>query len=372
MDANSRPKVLTFVTRLKGLEVAGLESQIYEEYVRISKICDLIVISEDVQLVGNETFSSVKVPKISIPKIRGFLKIIFYILAAFREHKKYDIIYVRTYAPPELLASLFSRILLQKKLIVLIPGYWVFSGNSTRAKFLRCIMKKLLSKTDKIILYSSLMIANIEDLLGNLNRNKIQIIKSAIDVERFVPHKSTQENSLICVSRIHPLKGIDNIIRIIPPLKNIIPDIKLKLVGTIESNDYFQYLNRMIAENNCATNVDFCGPVPNEKIIDYYTSSKVFILLSKSEGIPRSLLEAMACGKAVIATPISGIPDVIENKVNGFLFNPDDKKLVETIIKLLMDDKYCNEIGLNARKTIESNFTWNQFIKNLELVFRSI
>jgi glycosyltransferase involved in cell wall biosynthesis len=93
--------------------------------------------------------------------------------------------------------------------------------------------------------------------------------------------------------------------------------------------------------------------------------------MGRNEGIPRSILEAMACGKPVIAAPNSGIPDVIEDGINGFLVNNNQPNLLaEKIVTLLNDEKYRENIGKSARKTIEEKFSWESFVEQITKLFR--
>ena len=123
----------------------------------------------------------------------------------------------------------------------------------------------------------------------------------------------------------------------------------------------------------CKNYVHFIGPIPNEKILKYYQSSSIFVLLGVGEGMPRSILEAMACGMPVISVPNAGIPDVIKSGENGYLVpNNCPKAIAEKIIILLNDHSKLSDMGLAARMSMKNEFTWNNFIEKLSNLFRSL
>ena len=364
--------MLTYVSRFLGDIVPGLESQIYEEYIRFSKQICLIVITEEISPDQHyKNLSHVKVPRISVPKIRGLFKILSYVLATMRYKNKYDLVYVRTFSPPELIAGIIAKKILKKPLILLIPGSWMFIDNSLKTRIFKSIYHRAIISASTIIIYSNLITPEIENLLGKIDQSKIVIIKNAVDTVRFKPSSSHNNNTILYVGRINPLKRIEDIITAMPTIIKSNPDVKINIVGLIESKNYLQNLKNLALKLNCEKSINFLGPIPHDKIISYYTDSQVFVFMGRNEGIPRSILEAMACGKPVIAAPNSGIPDVIEDGINGFLVNNNQPNLLaEKIITLLNDKKYRENIGQSARKTIEEKFTWELFIEQIMKIFR--
>jgi glycosyltransferase involved in cell wall biosynthesis len=84
------------------------------------------------------------------------------------------------------------------------------------------------------------------------------------------------------------------------------------------------------------------------------------------DGIPNVLLEAMALGKPVISSSVGGIPELIEDRVNGFLVRPDDPEQLADAIKRLMNDKDLAEtIGRSAKERIKASFEITETIKPL-------
>jgi glycosyltransferase involved in cell wall biosynthesis len=99
-------------------------------------------------------------------------------------------------------------------------------------------------------------------------------------------------------------------------------------------------------------------------------SSTIFILPSYAEGMPMALLEAMSWEMPVIATPVGGIPQVVENGVNGLLVAPGDiDGLAAAIRSLLEDTALCERLGAAARATVETGFSLNEALAKLSGIY---
>lgn len=105
-----------------------------------------------------------------------------------------------------------------------------------------------------------------------------------------------------------------------------------------------------------------------EQLAKEYQSAQVFLNTSTISPIPTSLLEAMACGCAVVSTATCMIPEIIENGVNGFISN-DEEELSE-YIKMLLDSSYTRErLGIAARETILNKFSEENFVNSWNNIF---
>ena len=101
--------------------------------------------------------------------------------------------------------------------------------------------------------------------------------------------------------------------------------------------------------------VKFLGSVPNNEIAETYNSYAVYVLCSFYEGNPKTLLEAMACGCAVIGTDVPGIRSIISHKKNGLLIDNRPSSLKESILNILSDNKLRDTLTVNAIEYIKNN-----------------
>jgi glycosyltransferase involved in cell wall biosynthesis len=96
----------------------------------------------------------------------------------------------------------------------------------------------------------------------------------------------------------------------------------------------------------------------------------LFVMPSLQEGLGLSIMEAMACGLAVVASEVGGIRNLIRDGFNGSLVKPKDiKKLYEVILELLKDKDKARLYGLNAHKTIANNFSQEKMVLETERVY---
>lgn len=178
------------------------------------------------------------------------------------------------------------------------------------------------------------------------NPNPFQVISE-------VQLKSTflkRNNTLLAVGDLNrwDVKGFDTLIRTIVKVKQVIPDIKLHIAGYSENNIGLDYLNELSESLGVKEHVTFLGGISNME--ELYQSYTAYILSSRNEGFPMTILESLSQGCPVIAFDcISGPEDIIENEVDGLLVkdqNIDD--LSEKIINLMNDSELRLNISLNA------------------------
>lgn len=149
---------------------------------------------------------------------------------------------------------------------------------------------------------------------------KIQVLRNGVDLAKFCPgdreaaraRMGFNGTTLLSVGNLIPLKGHDIAIRALANL----PDKRLVIVGDGPEHANLQSLAQRIG---VADRVRFFGRVPHEALPDIYRASDVLLLLSTNEGLANVLLEAMACGTPVVATPAGGTPEVIATPNAGEL-----------------------------------------------------
>ena len=130
-------------------------------------------------------------------------------------------------------------------------------------------------------------------------------------------------------------------------------------------------IEKRVRELRLEENVELAGFVPERLLPYYYNAADYFVIPSSSgEGLPLVLLEAMACGLPVIVTTVGGIPEIIENMVNGVLVPPRNPEAMAEIISTLLSNKELGlAIGNKARKTVEGEFTWEENLRQLQKVY---
>jgi glycosyltransferase involved in cell wall biosynthesis len=112
--------------------------------------------------------------------------------------------------------------------------------------------------------------------------------------------------------------------------------------------------------------VDFRGALPQDQLPERLNAAGVFVLCSKYEGHPKALLEAMSCGLPVVGNDVDGIREVVEHGRTGLLCGAGPASIREAIDRLAADEGLRTELGTNARRHVENNFSI-EIVANNEL-----
>jgi len=230
----------------------------------------------------------------------------------------------------------------------------------------KIITPYLINKFDKIISITKWELPYLLNL--GIKKEKIVYIPNGIPQEFFKLKKisKTKKNNILFLGRISPIKNLELIIN---SLKNI-KTLNLDIVGPYEKN-YKRILDTLIKKSKLKGHINFLLPIYDlSKKINLIDNYNIFILPSKREAMPQSLIEAMARGKIVISSNTQGGKEIIENNKNGFLFDLEvEDSLIKSLEKTInLTSIQKSKIQKNAIKTAEK-FKWNLLIKNLEKLF---
>jgi len=193
----------------------------------------------------------------------------------------------------------------------------------------------------------------------NLQLDGIPLTPNPIDIDFFKPGESKIATNgtptVLYVGRLEFRKGVHVLMRAIPGVLKVIPEARFIFVG--RDSGMKSYLINKINQTGYFNNISIVDGVPRYKLRDFYQNCTVCVLPSLWENHPYTCLEAMGCGKPVIATNIGGFPEIIENGVNGVLVDAGSSiKLADAIIRLLLNKNLCEDLGRNARGTMESDY----------------
>lgn len=254
--------------------------------------------------------------------------------------------------------------------------------NSFIFKVMRWIEKMVIIRADAVIVVSSKLKKWVIQEL-NADEQKVFVIPNGIDPEKFRPFDASSVRSnlgyslndkiIVFVKAFTEQSGIKFLIQSIPHIYKEHPEIKLLAIG---GGPLFDELFREVERLNLKDQVKLLNSVPNEKIPSYLNASDIFVFPSipmsqAEETFGISLIEAMACGKPVIATSIGGPKEIIEGGTNvGILIPPNDPVAIsESVIKLLDHPHQAKKIGENARSHVISRYTWDLIFEETQKVY---
>ncbi len=329
-------KILQIIPSLK---IGGAETMMCNLSCELAKQNHEVVV---VAFYETETFLNEKLKKsgvkvIGIDKKSGFnfktLKIIKNIIKI----EKPDVIHTHLYV---------------------LPYVWLVSGKTKIVHTLHSIAPKEQSGIGKKIcqfIYKhskkctavaiSKMVKKSFDDEYNYNF-KMPIIENGIDFDNILKKENYKFNdsiNIFHVGSLIPVKNHELMINSLKELTNKYKNLKLNFYG---GGYLLEELKNIVSEGNLTDNIAFEGVKSN--INEILKEGDIFILPSQHEGLPLSLLEAMAAGLPCIAANVGGIPDVIEDNVDGVLIQPNEKELIEALEKIILDEKFRKKIGKNA------------------------
>ena len=208
--------------------------------------------------------------------------------------------------------------------------------------------QKILFKTGKAIPVAiSPIVKNSIIKLYELSPGNIPMIFNGIDLSRFKPKSDyTQHTPFTClhIGRFSEQKNHETMLVALKQLIDEGLNVKFVFLG---EGDRYEQIVEMANQMNIIDYIEFAGVTGD--IRPYLDKSDLFMLPSKWEGMPITLIEAMAAGMPIIAAKVGGVPDMIENGRTGILISPGVKELAMSIQNLSQSYNLRRYIGMNAR-----------------------
>lgn len=202
---------------------------------------------------------------------------------------------------------------------------------------------------------------------------RIQIIPNPIDLKQFYPlPEETNTPMILFVGRFQELKGIFVLAEAIPRVLKEFPKAEFILIGPDSSSKKINgscrgYLRNKIKDKR----VIFYEEMSREELIKFYHKSWICVFPSLYDTFPITALEAIACGKAVIATKVGGLAEIIEDKISGLLIPVANAEALTTaIIELLSNGSYRKQLGENAFKRAREYFDLEKIAHNTLKIYQ--
>lgn len=219
---------------------------------------------------------------------------------------------------------------------------------------------------------------------------KVTVIYNGVDLAEHVFQKepvfraqmgiSAETLLLGIVGRILADKGHHVLVQALVHVYRAGVDFRLAIIGPTEPSSgdpyqadqaYLTDLRLMITKLELKERIIFCGPQPDMPAV--YRALDILLLPTFQEGFGRTLVEAMAAERSVVASAVGGTPEVVEPNVTGLLVPPGDpRSLAEAILTLARDREMARRMGLEGRKRVERLFTIQQNVAQTEVLYRQV
>jgi mannosylfructose-phosphate synthase len=208
---------------------------------------------------------------------------------------------------------------------------------------------------------------------------KTAVIPPGVDIYTFHRAKAgeiTLETGLpgryiLCLSRLDTNKGHDLLLNAFNIVSRSIPDIHLVIAGgspkpRLRELEVIARMRAIIRKNQLHDKVHIVGYVPDDLLAIYYRQAELFVLPSVFEPFGMTTLEAMACGKPVVASKLGGIREVISSGINGLLVDPSNEvEFSDGMVSLLQDRRLAQLMGEAALSTVLKHFSWKAIAKRI-------
>ncbi len=302
-----------------------------------------ITASEDIQILP-----SFKLRKVKSQSLRDLIFYFFLLIKIMQQKKRFDIVHVHGDWSAFLFGLLVARLTKPSKLVA------GFHGVSSRGKW-RYIYSFIFKK------YSVIYATGVQDAVyfKTLTKTIVHSQHSGID-EVFLKIPESTANRLfdvVCVGSFVPIKNFDLIVDIAA----LMPKVTFLLIG--------DGVQKSLIESNCRnraiSNITFLGHLPPIGVAQQLRNAKIFLTTSFGEGTPTALLEAMACGLAVITSKSNDYDKLIKAGKNGYIVDGFQASNYVERIQMLLDNKnLLLEITHNNKQQTRS-YGWPEVAKRI-------
>jgi len=288
----------------------------------------------------------------------------FVILRLWKSMKKYkpDVVNVQCIG---LNASyiLFLSYFYKFKVVVFMQYFGIIS--SLPKKITGISNKILLKRADYVTSCSQRLLDAVQRYVPEI-KNKSTVIPNGFDPEEFktVSKYSYARPYIFSLGRFCKIhKGFDILIMAFKSVVDKGYDVDLIIAGYgPEREDYELLVNLLRLKDR----IKFLEGVDRGDIVRLFNGCEFFVLPSRNDACPLVNLEAMAAGKAIVATNVNGVPEIIKDGINGILVRAqDDKALADGLIRLLNDSELRNKLGENGKRIVK-DYEWEK-IANMYL-----
>jgi glycosyltransferase involved in cell wall biosynthesis len=322
----------------------------------------------------------------------------FYAIKKLKElDKTRGIDVVHTHATASLLYSLTRRFTTVKKPLfnhihtttlggmaqnIASPVQYSFSA-AIRTNFWNNVsllrQKAMWKRADILIAVSNAIKDELVKYYG-ISSQKVRVIHNGVDIDLFRKVKEglelkeklglSEKRVVLFVGHFGLRKGLHYLLKAITKVSKRIPNVFLLAVGGtpkwLRTDVYWNILRESIKNLKITPFVRLMDKIPNQELPKYYSMADVFVLPTLYDPCPKVILEAMACETPIIASNVSGIPELIKNGHEGILIpSKNSNLLADKIIELLENQDDAKLMGENAWTRVDSDFTWNICAKKI-------
>lgn len=296
----------------------------------------------------------------------------FSIIKKIREYvKEENIDIIHSHGYREDMYAYFAR-----KSTKLVATNHLWKRTTLKLKIYAWLDALLLRKFDHVIAVSDEILLDMKN--SGISPRKMNMISNGINIQRCQIEETKKESKkilniaedklvLVTISSLTPEKGIKVALDAVGQLIKNYPNILLLIVGDGRDSEYLKQYSK---DTNLSNHVTFLGR--REDVNRLLNAADIYLIPSFKEGLPISLLEAMAAGKPVIATAVGQVPEVISSDVGVLIKSGSLSELTSSIKRLIDDEAMRKKLSFNASQHIKENYSSNRMTKENVAIYKSV
>lgn len=313
--------------------------------------------------------------KLSIPNILiAFSQYIRFFLALIRYRP--NIIHLHTSQGIAWLKDTFFVIagkIFRRHVVLHIHGGNFVELNNQDHRFVQAYTRYVLGLVDAVISVSTEWKNRFSKFVPD---DRVFPLKNCIDVQAIQPNVSitpTAIANLLFVGRIGQKKGAFDLVDAMHLIQADGMDVHAWMAGPEERDGDFEIIRERLDRYQLSSTCDLLGSVDREEVLGLLKKAAFFVLPSYYEGLPMAVLEALAAGLPIIATPVGGIPEVVQDGFNGYLVPIGDvQTLANRITHLAKNPELRAVMGRRSRGLAERDFDSAHYVDKLVSLYTSI
>lgn len=301
------------------------------------------------------------------------------VITLFRKGRGLDFCFIG-WGEYTLLLPLLALKLMKAKSIVIAVGSsmrqdYFLKGHKSPLLMYLCGKIELLTAllADTIMVYTPAILESeeVSAWIKQIPRSKIRIACfNYINSEQFkyeVPFNQ-RKNTLAFIGKLSEDKGA---IALTEALPSILAHRELDSVYIIGNGVHEEKVKSLVTAIG-SKKVRMLGWVPHSEVAKYLNESKLWILPSMSEGLPKGVLEAMACGTIVLATPVGGIPSLIKDGKTGFILEDNSPECITRNVVRVLNHPDLDEIAKNAHALVEKEYSYEAVVERYKSILTNL
>ena len=245
-----------------------------------------------------------------------------------------------------------------------------FTAHSSDIYFNQTMLGEKIHQSRFVVTVSEYNRTFLQNIYPDIPQKKIKVIHCGITPSLFQVESAqrlSRTYNVICVARLEHIKGHRYLIEACAQLKARNVDFRCFLIGDGELHSQIQ---KQISRLNLDPLVKIMGFQPHQQVLEFLAQADVLVLPSLSEGIPVAAMEAMAAGLPVVASSVTGVPELVMDGMTGLLVpKQNSEALAEALLKLYNEPEMRMRLGRNGRLKVGKEYNLQRSAKMLYDIF---